>query len=100
MKMKIKTFSQIVEEVKRMPQETNENFTSGAEFEKWLKIRKQHYKDDFESNKHRDKYEHDTRFDTQFSYEVRNNNLSMYNDLNMGMNYDVIDYNVSEALIV
>lgn len=119
MKMNIRTFSQIVEEVKSMPQEPNEKFTSGEEFEKWLKIRKQHYKEDFEvsivmkadtskspkfnfeSNKYRNKYTHDKGFDMQFSinYESKNNSLNMYNDLNIGMNYNVSNYNGSVNLI-
>lgn len=48
MKMEVMTFRQIIEEVKNMPRETNEKFTSGEEFEEWLRMRKQHYKDDFD----------------------------------------------------
>ncbi len=44
--MKMKSFSQIVEEIKCMPQEEVDNFSSGEEFECWLKSRKQHYKED------------------------------------------------------
>lgn len=43
--MKMKSFSQIVEEIKCMPQEDIDNFSSGEEFEHWLKSKKQHYKD-------------------------------------------------------
>lgn len=43
--MKIKTFEQIIEEVKSSPQETNKNFVSGDEFEEWLKERRQNCKD-------------------------------------------------------
>ena len=39
--MKRKTLRQIVEEINNIPQETNENFVSGEEFEAWLKVRKQ-----------------------------------------------------------
>ena len=39
--MKRKTLRQIVEEINSLPQETNESFISGDEFEAWLKVRKQ-----------------------------------------------------------
>lgn len=43
--MKIKLFNEIIQEVKEMQQEDINDFSSGEEFECWLKTRKQHYKD-------------------------------------------------------
>lgn len=42
MKMKAKEFSEVIEEIKNMPQESYNNFALGEEFEEWLKTRKQH----------------------------------------------------------
>lgn len=42
--MNIKSLSEIIEELKEMPQEDINGFSSGEEFEKWLKTKKEHYK--------------------------------------------------------